>query len=158
MDRRGSLRASDADREQIAERLRHAATEGRIATDELEQRLGALFTSRTYGELDAIVSDLPGKGVSHARGTSRRSPARTLARPALALAIAVPVVMAMVFIATGVFAVWILWVVCGWWFFGHRRRTVAGPWAHGPGRHHCRPGYGPRHGGPAQHRGPGHWV
>jgi hypothetical protein len=154
MDRRGSLRASDADREQIADRLRHAATEGRLATDELEQRLGALFAARTYGELDAIVSDLPGKGVSHAGGPRQRPPARILARPALALAIAVPVVMAMVFIATGVLAVWMLWVVCGWWFFGHRRRTIAGPWAQGSGRTHCRPG----HRGPTQHRGPGHWV
>jgi hypothetical protein len=54
-----SLRASDADREQVAERLRHAAAEGRLNADELEGRLQALFSARTYGELDALLADLP---------------------------------------------------------------------------------------------------
>jgi DUF1707 SHOCT-like domain len=54
-----SLRASDADREQVAERLRHATTEGRLSADELDQRLDALYGSRTYGELDVLVADLP---------------------------------------------------------------------------------------------------
>lgn len=54
-----SLRASDADREQVAERLRHATAEGRLTADELDERLDALYTSRTYGELDALVADLP---------------------------------------------------------------------------------------------------
>lgn len=64
-----SLRASDADREQVAERLRHATAEGRLTADELDQRLDALYASRTYGELDVLVADLP------ARSTRRRSPA-----------------------------------------------------------------------------------
>ena len=54
-----SLRASDSDREQIAEQLRHATAEGRLSADELEQRLEALYAARTYGELDALVTDLP---------------------------------------------------------------------------------------------------
>ena len=54
-----SLRASDSDREQIAERLRIATAEGRLATDELEERLDALYRARTYGELDTLVADLP---------------------------------------------------------------------------------------------------
>jgi hypothetical protein len=54
-----SLRASDADREHVAERLRHATAEGRLTADELEDRLAALFAAKTYGELDALVADLP---------------------------------------------------------------------------------------------------
>jgi DUF1707 SHOCT-like domain len=54
-----SLRASDADRERAAEQLRHATMEGRLTPDELEERLEALYVSRTYGELDALVADLP---------------------------------------------------------------------------------------------------
>jgi hypothetical protein len=54
-----SLRASDADREQVAERLRHATAEGRLSGDELEERLEALYASRTYGELDALLVDIP---------------------------------------------------------------------------------------------------
>jgi DUF1707 SHOCT-like domain len=54
-----SLRASDADREQVAERLRQATAEGRLNADELEGRLQTLFAARTYGELDALLADLP---------------------------------------------------------------------------------------------------
>jgi hypothetical protein len=53
-----SLRASDSDREQVAERLRCATAEGRLTAGELEERLEVLFASRTYGELDALEADL----------------------------------------------------------------------------------------------------
>lgn len=70
MTRRALLRASDADREQTAEQLRRAATEGRLSADELDERLGAALSARTYGELDALVADLPAPPVVH-RGRSR---------------------------------------------------------------------------------------
>jgi hypothetical protein len=70
MAKRATLRASDADREQVAERLRHAAGEGRIVAEELEERLEAVFSARTYGELDAVVADLPGTPVRR-RGRSQ---------------------------------------------------------------------------------------
>ena len=54
-----SLRASDSDREQVAERLRHATAEGRLNAHELEERLQTLFAARTYGELNALLADLP---------------------------------------------------------------------------------------------------
>lgn len=53
------IRASDRDREQTAERLRHAAGEGRLLPEELEERLRVAFAARTYAELDALVGDLP---------------------------------------------------------------------------------------------------
>lgn len=53
-----SLRASDSDRERVAERLRHATAEGRLSAEELEERLEVLFAARTYGELDPLLSDL----------------------------------------------------------------------------------------------------
>ena len=59
MARRHSLRASDSDREEVAERLRVAAGEGRLDVGELEQRLDVAFHARTYGELDRLVVDLP---------------------------------------------------------------------------------------------------
>lgn len=57
--RTGHLRASDADREQVAERLRAAAAEGRIDIEELEERLTATLAARTYADLDAVLADLP---------------------------------------------------------------------------------------------------
>ncbi|NNN34205.1 DUF1707 and DUF2154 domain-containing protein [Streptomyces sp. S3(2020)] len=53
------LRASDADREQVAEVLRDALADGRLDMEEFEERLEATFKARTYGELTPITRDLP---------------------------------------------------------------------------------------------------
>jgi hypothetical protein len=52
-------RASHADREHVAERLREAAGDGRLSIDELEERLDAAFAARTYADLERLTSDLP---------------------------------------------------------------------------------------------------
>lgn len=52
-------RVTDADRDQVAERLRFAAGHGRIDIQELERRLEALYNARTYGELERLINDLP---------------------------------------------------------------------------------------------------
>jgi hypothetical protein len=56
------LRASDAERDAIIERLRDAAGEGRLTLEELTDRIEAAAQARTRGELDALVRDLPGPG------------------------------------------------------------------------------------------------
>ncbi len=53
-----ALRASDADREQTAELLRRAAGEGRLDVDELEERLSAVYATRTQRELEVLVADV----------------------------------------------------------------------------------------------------
>jgi len=53
------VRASDADRERIAARLRQASMEGRLGPEELEERIHGALSARTYGELEALVCDLP---------------------------------------------------------------------------------------------------
>ena len=55
---RQALRASDADREAVAERLRVASVDGRIDSEELEQRLSQVYSARWVGELDRIVADV----------------------------------------------------------------------------------------------------
>ncbi|MFE6481418.1 DUF1707 domain-containing protein [Streptomyces sp. NPDC057757] len=60
------LRASDADREQVAEVLRDALAEGRLDMEEFEERLEATYRARTYGELTPITRDLPVPGVTPA--------------------------------------------------------------------------------------------
>ena len=62
MPRQPSLRASDADRETVTERLRQAAGEGRLEPEELEDRLHATLRARTYGDLDLVLADLPATG------------------------------------------------------------------------------------------------
>jgi hypothetical protein len=56
------LRASDADRERVVEVLRDALAEGRLHMDEFNERLGAAYRARTYGDLEALTRDLPGVG------------------------------------------------------------------------------------------------
>jgi DUF1707 SHOCT-like domain len=61
------MRASDADRDRAVDVLRAAAGEGRLTVEEFDQRLEAALSSRTLGELAALLADLgPGAGVSPA--------------------------------------------------------------------------------------------
>jgi len=53
------LRASDQDRERIAEVLRAAAADGRLDLDEVDERLSAVYAARTYADLEPLVRDLP---------------------------------------------------------------------------------------------------
>jgi hypothetical protein len=131
MARRSVLKASDADREQIAERLRNATAEGRLLAEELEHRLGAAFSARTYGDLDAVVADLP-RGRMIAR-PHRHSMIRFRSLPTVALVIVVPVALAataavVVVIAT-LFAAWAIVVALAWLVLGHRARALRGSWA-----------------------------
>jgi hypothetical protein len=52
-------RASDAERETAAERLRVAAGDGRLDPEELEERLESAYSARTVGELEGLTRDLP---------------------------------------------------------------------------------------------------
>ncbi|MFF1494966.1 DUF1707 domain-containing protein [Streptomyces sp. NPDC058304] len=56
------LRASDADRDRVVERLRDAVAEGRIDMEEFEERLEAAYKSKTYAELEPLTRDLPAPG------------------------------------------------------------------------------------------------
>jgi hypothetical protein len=56
---RGHMRASHADREHVIDTLKAAFVQGRLTKDELDQRVGQAFTSKTYAELAALSADLP---------------------------------------------------------------------------------------------------
>ena len=53
-----ALRASDADREATAARLRVAAMEGRLDSDELEARMEAAYAARWCHQLDTLTLDV----------------------------------------------------------------------------------------------------
>ncbi|MEU8173103.1 DUF1707 domain-containing protein [Microbispora hainanensis] len=53
------MRASDGDRDRVAAALREHVAEGRLTIDEFNERLEAVYQSRTYGELARLTSDLP---------------------------------------------------------------------------------------------------
>jgi hypothetical protein len=52
------LRASDAEREHAVEILGHAATEGRLSVDELDERIQSAYATHTVRELDRLVADV----------------------------------------------------------------------------------------------------
>ena len=127
MTRQATLRASDADREQVAERLRHAAAEGRLLAEELEERLGTALSARTYGELDALVADLPSTSVSYRRRSNKPA--------GVPIALTVAALMVMISAISlgdhphsyhhwgggGAGAIWVVWVAIALGFFALRR-------------------------------------
>ncbi|GGQ13655.1 DUF1707 SHOCT-like domain-containing protein [Streptomyces virginiae] len=60
------LRASDADRDRIAQILGDAVAEGRLTAEEHSERLDTLYAVKTVGELEALVRDLPAPAGAHA--------------------------------------------------------------------------------------------
>jgi len=51
--------AGSADRERTVGVLRAAFTEGRLNQDELDDRVARAYAARTYGDLWALIADLP---------------------------------------------------------------------------------------------------
>jgi hypothetical protein len=146
--RRGTLRASDADRDEIVDRLRKASAEGRLAAHELEHRVTTALKAQTYAELDATVADLTGNRVAHGRSAPQVALQTVRAHPALLL-IAIPV--AVVTVAT-LIAVTVLWstLVLLLFVLGHRRFPYRGPWMYAGRR------FGPP--GTADGRTRGYWA
>ncbi|SDS02402.1 DUF1707 domain-containing protein [Jiangella sp. DSM 45060] len=68
---RFEMRASDADRDRVAEILRDAHGEGRLSQDELLLRVETTYAAKTYQDLDRVIADLP----------VRRQPAGIMPRP-----------------------------------------------------------------------------
>jgi hypothetical protein len=53
------IRVSDADRERVADRLREHFAEGRLSSDELDERIAATLSAKTFAELRRVTADLP---------------------------------------------------------------------------------------------------
>jgi Domain of unknown function (DUF1707) len=53
------MRASHADRDQVVEILRDGAAEGRLTSEELDERVEAALSARTLRDLAALTRDLP---------------------------------------------------------------------------------------------------
>jgi hypothetical protein len=56
------MRASDADRDRVVDMLREAMGDGRLTADEFDERVEAALSSRTLGELAALIADLARPG------------------------------------------------------------------------------------------------
>jgi hypothetical protein len=53
------IRAADADRERVTARLRDHYAEGRLTSEELDERTSAALHAKTFGDLRRVMTDLP---------------------------------------------------------------------------------------------------
>jgi Domain of unknown function (DUF1707) len=106
------MRTSEADREQAAARLREHFAEGRLTADELDERITAVLSAKTFGDLRRSLADLPGPVPVPPRpaGPSAPWPSRPVAfrRGPRVLPVLLIVLIAAVLIPHG----------AGWLFFG----------------------------------------
>jgi hypothetical protein len=59
------IRASDADRDRTAALLREHHAAGRLTAEEFNERLDKAYAAKTLGDLDQLLSDLPGIDLYH---------------------------------------------------------------------------------------------
>jgi Flp pilus assembly protein TadB len=148
MKRYESLRASDADRDAVTERLRDAAGEGRLEPEELEERVNAALRARTYGELGLLVADLPPDGDPAWPGSRSRGAALTrfalvgtvlVATITVAVVVIAVVVLLVLAVATLAVISWIAFVLF-WLAFRRtrRRRASDSVWRRDVGGRHVR--------------------
>ena len=111
------LRASDAERERAADTLRRHHADGRLTTEELEERTERTYAATTRGELDQLFGDLPRSRPAD-EGPQRGR------RPAWPPPLVVPILVALVLIAiaTSAHVLWFAWPLMFFVFFRFARR------------------------------------
>ena len=95
------LRAADTDRERVASLIQAAGGEGRLTLEEVEERLGTVYSTKYTDELEALTSDLP-------RPAPKRRPV-AFGHPAVRVHLAIAVVLSVLLI--------VRWTVSGVPFF-----------------------------------------
>jgi hypothetical protein len=112
--------ASDAEREQVIELLRRHHETGRLTAEELAQRTDRVNAATTFGELDAILTNLPRLPPLEAAPPTPtpQERARGMAKPAFYRALFAYLVINLFLIGVWAFsgrgAFWPIWVMLGW--------------------------------------------
>lgn len=91
-----SLRLSDADRDRAVAELSEHFQAGRIAADELDDRVGRALQARTAADLAPLFADLPGKrpaGTGPGSHPGSPAPFRSARVPAVPIAIIVVIAL-----------------------------------------------------------------
>jgi len=118
MDER--MRVSDADREAVTARLRDHYAEGRLTSAELDERVSAALSAKTFGDLRPLTRDLPGPAPAPPRAGARPNragprwagppwagPRRVRRRPPVLLFLLIALFVALAFPGGG----WLLFAV-----------------------------------------------
>ena len=130
--RRG-LRASDADRERVAEALREAHAEGRLTAEEFDERVDRAYAARTYADLEGLTGDLPRPPARPAPAAPTGSPAWRQARRSslgqLAGYLSLSALLVGIWALSGRGSFWPAWAMLGWGFavVSHGLRVLLPP-------------------------------
>jgi Domain of unknown function (DUF1707) len=106
------VRASDEEREATANLLREHGAAGRLDVEELEQRVGAAYQSRTRGDLATLLDDLPRAPSVVAHRPHR--PARHSGGHEWAAFVQVSALLIAIWALSGAGYFWPAWVMV-WW-------------------------------------------
>lgn len=111
-----SIRASDADRERVVEILRQNNVEGRLTSDEFEERMSAAYAAKTMGALAELTTDLPVDLAAHsrhqaelARRKAAQVPMSKQLRAAVSSWVSLGVVLSVVWLISGAGYYWPAW-------------------------------------------------
>src|SRR5512135_2551184 len=133
------IRAADEDRERIATALGAHYAAGRLTLEEFQERLDRAYAAKTLGELDGLMTDLPGSdlgpGGGEARLPQRRVPGTVQVSDGRRAAVrqfwlAVTVTVLAIWLISGTAGgPWFLWlavplafIMLRWWIQGGQRR------------------------------------
>lgn len=119
---RDDLRASDADRQAVVERLRRAHEEGRLDLSEFDERIRRAYAARTYAELDRLTGDVPADPAD-VRLPAISEPAHLGRRRRLSPAVSTWLLASLVnFVIWAIVSITTMHMAYPWWIW------VAGPW------------------------------
>ena len=106
------LRASDADRERVAARLREHYSDGRLSDDDLSDRVEAAYRASTTSELEKLTADLPAP--PRPPRPRRRSGFETSVRIHATTYLLVNLMLIAIWAAAGGGYFWPIWPILGW--------------------------------------------
>lgn len=109
-----SIRVSDAERAEVADRLAQHYGDGRLDQAELDERLSRAMSAKTQADLDGLFDDLPEPGETP---QAARPPARPpAARPRHRVLPVVLVILLIAILWNPLHHLWFPWGLFGFWF------------------------------------------
>ena len=141
------IRISDADRERVTSRLREHYAEGRLSSEELDERVTAALNAKTFGDLRGVMADLPDPDLAQPQAGPMPPlgvPPRVVVHrgprllPLLLIAFIAAVVLpgagfVLVAFLKVVLLIWLATMVLGIFAAARFRRHVRRYWQSGPG-------------------------